>query len=186
MRTIAKSVQDSRKTGIEQVLKVLFVMTIRNRFVLRYYGSCWVSPWIVICHKNWEPWNKTRWPVICHSIVSKELNELPVNISLVGGSEQRFHAEFCFLIGFLKRQNQMSFHNSMHHFPGHCKSIPRLLFLLERALWPTIWCHRFLFKDDLESFHAISPLKIILMSFSDVSIALGLLPRCFVKIGLEE
>lgn len=30
MITIAKSVQDSGKTGIEQVLKLLFVMTIRN------------------------------------------------------------------------------------------------------------------------------------------------------------
>lgn len=41
-------------------------------------------------------------------------------------------------------------------------------------------------KDDLESFYAIRPLKIILMNFSDVSIALGLLPRCFLKIDLEE
>lgn len=52
------------------------------------------------------------------------------------------------------------------------------------SLWPTIWCHIFLAK--IKSFYVCSSVKIILLNFSDVSITLGLLPRCFVKIDLEE
>ena len=54
-------------------------------------------------------------------------------------------------------------------------------------LGPTTWCHIFLSKDDLESFNATNiPLKTIFTNFSDVSISLGLIPRCFIKITPEE
>lgn len=40
---------------------------------------------------------------------------------------------------------------------------------------------------NLDSFNATNiPLKTIFTNFSDVSISLGLIPRCFIKINPEE
>lgn len=86
------------------------------------------------------------------------------------------------VIGLFKKRP-----NTLLSFPALslCESIPKPLSLNDSSL-ATYHLVSHISKDDLESFYAIRPLKIILMNFSDVSIALGLLPRCFLKIDLEE